>query len=154
MSAKLYLVGHREVEHRICTRDGSIREGLEHPIDYYKIGIAEDVDRRLATLSTGTPHELELVTTVECDRPNDVEDRLHSINRYHHKHGEWYYLPRNMVNSLIALDRITLENLRAVSRIRLQEPFEPRISLYIQLMGVRNGEFESEGEWHNMNQHA
>jgi len=74
--------------------------------DYYKIGIADDPQKRLSAMSVGTPHHLEFVTTIESGNVQKVESELHSHFYHNNQRGEWFTLCRNDLNSLKGLDRL------------------------------------------------
>lgn len=106
MSGRLiYLIAHRETEAAWKSRNISFTPSAK-PADYHKIGVSNDVENRLSMLKSGTPHKLELVTTIESDDPEAVEKELHRIYSFSHQSGEWYKLTSNAINSLIALDEI------------------------------------------------
>lgn len=59
---------------------------------YYKIGVASDVQSRLAQLSTGNPFELEPVTVCGFDNASAVETVLHQRFASKRTRGEWFAL--------------------------------------------------------------
>lgn len=68
-------------------------------LGHLKIGKADDVARRLATLQTGCPDLLEVISTVRFVRPSLAESRraaqvverdLHSRFEPFHLRGEWF----------------------------------------------------------------
>lgn len=128
----IYLIGHREVEPRWRTARTSFTPTKKW-FDYYKIGIATDVRDRLNNLSVGTPHELELITTVESSDPKEVEDRLHFMHSFSRQKGEWFFLTSNTVNSLTAFDRLEVSDLDGVDR----SEYINDSSLYIEVMRNR-----------------
>ena len=65
---------------------------------YYKIGISDDPDKRLADLQTGNPRELERISVMKFDQNvKDVEGNLQQeLKRYRKgiKGGtEWFKFP-------------------------------------------------------------
>lgn len=135
----LYMIGHREVSDvGVWDRMNGI-EPYEHLIDYHKIGIAKNPERRLSSLQGGTPHKLELLTTVECDDARAVEDRLHQMYYASRKSGEWFRLDQNTINSLKALDSLEAENVKRIQRDGFS-PYEGHGSLYLAIMEVRDNE--------------
>lgn len=60
-------------------------------LDKYKIGIANDVKRRLAELSTGNPFPLELVA-VGPNGGRFTESLLHDRFAHRRVAGEWFEL--------------------------------------------------------------
>jgi len=59
---------------------------------FYKIGIANDVQSRLAQLSTGNPFELEVLAVYGYDNAEIVERALHQAFANNRKRGEWFEL--------------------------------------------------------------
>jgi len=59
---------------------------------FYKIGIANDVQSRLAQLSTGNPFELVLLAAYGFDNGEPVERALHQRFANNRKRGEWFQL--------------------------------------------------------------
>jgi len=57
--------------------------------DYYKIGRARNVNRRLDTLQIGNPILLELIRVIPGGH---YESRLHLIFRHKRIRGEWFKL--------------------------------------------------------------
>jgi hypothetical protein len=136
-TAKLYLVSHNPVDEYGI---GLNKSRIQKAADYYKIGIATDPERRLSVMQSGSPHRLELETTVECDQPEDVESDLHSIYRPYHKLGEWFSLPSAPQNSLRAVDYLSSENTKVLSRLRNTRRWDWEKGFYVQLMEIRDGE--------------
>jgi hypothetical protein len=60
--------------------------------DYHKIGIANDVEARLAQLATGNPYPLEVVVTYEFDNAEVVEKAIHQRYKENRNRGEWFRL--------------------------------------------------------------
>lgn len=56
------------------------------PLSPVKIGRARDVASRVASLQTGTPHELRALLVLEGDR----EEEMHCRFRKHRVRGEWF----------------------------------------------------------------
>lgn len=59
---------------------------------YFKIGIAYDVQARIAQLSTGNPHEIELILCFGFDNADIVERAIHQKFAASRKRGEWFGL--------------------------------------------------------------
>jgi len=113
---KIYVIGHCEIKHLV--RGMPFNPKVSEPF-IFKIGIAQDPEKRMRELQTGNPQRLELATIIESDQPARVENTLHRIYQECKHRGEWYTLPINAVNSLKALDRIdpdVLESVREDSR--------------------------------------
>lgn len=71
--------------------------------EFYKIGIANDVQSRLAQLSTGNPFELEPVTVSGFDNAIAVETVLHQRFASRRRRGEWFELS---AEDVIEFDKI------------------------------------------------
>lgn len=59
----------------------------------YKIGIARNVENRMASLQCGNPAELFLIAKFDFGTKVNAfraEQRLHKIFRRHHVRGEWF----------------------------------------------------------------
>jgi len=136
MSKEVYLIAHREKEFKV-TR--FIKPYVKQP-DFYKIGIAEDPEKRLSGMKSSTPHVLELVTAIEAEDAKGVEKLLHDLHIDWHQKGEWYRLMRNSVNSLIAFDSLCVGELEQVKSNRYEHGRDMDLSLYCEVMGVRNDE--------------
>lgn len=59
---------------------------------YYKIGVAADVESRLAQLSTGNPFPLEVETVYTFDNAEVVERAIHQKLKSKRVRGEWFEL--------------------------------------------------------------
>jgi len=59
---------------------------------FYKIGIANDVESRLAQLSTGNPFPLEVEIIYEFENAEVVERAIHQRYKNVRQHGEWFSL--------------------------------------------------------------
>lgn len=128
----IYVIGHCETPRNYRTGLKSRPTVDEQFCDYYKIGIAEDVETRLSALRVGTPHKLYLITTLESDKPKKVESILHNIYHSGRQSGEWFFLTSNAVNSLRALDRIDYADVEGFERFR-QERRVHDTSLYVEV---------------------
>lgn len=73
---------------------------------YYKIGLSIDPSKRLSSIQSSCPLEVEIVKI--WDGELDEECRLHNIFGQYRMHGEWYSLMDNIVESLVNLK--SLEN--------------------------------------------
>lgn len=58
----------------------------------YKIGIANDVESRLAQLQTGSPYELEIMECYEFENAEIAERAIHQAYSKHRIRGEWFRL--------------------------------------------------------------
>lgn len=59
---------------------------------FHKIGIATDVEARLAQLSTGNPFPLEVVVVYKFDNAEIVERAIHQRYKNIRQRGEWFNL--------------------------------------------------------------
>ncbi len=57
-----------------------------------KIGISEEVNRRLKQLQTGSPYELKLMGWIEPENDRALEKELHTKYSKERTHGEWFDL--------------------------------------------------------------
>jgi len=120
---EIYVIAHRPTEYlapveRRIAADIKANSGVEIDVkapDFYKIGISEDVDQRLRSMGSSTPHRLELVTTIASDHAEVVEGQLHDLYRSQKHSGEWYKLGRNDINSLVAFDSLHPSDLDGLS---------------------------------------
>lgn len=129
---EVYVVGHRELEY---TPYQFRKSGYVAPADFHKIGIAGDPEKRLGMMNSGTPHKLELMTTIQADDAREVERQLHRLFNMAHHRGEWYKLPYGAVNSLKGIDRINSEILKEYVDEKVGPVFDT--SLYVELMEWR-----------------
>lgn len=64
---------------------------------FVKIGVTSlRIDRRLSTLQTGNPRELEIVLVLKG--MYDLEDALHNKFKHLHKQGEWFHFTQEIQN--------------------------------------------------------
>lgn len=59
---------------------------------YYKIGIANDVQSRIAQLSTGNPHAIGLISCYGFNNAEIVERAIHQRFAGERQRGEWFRL--------------------------------------------------------------
>lgn len=71
----------------------------------FKVGVSKNVPKRLTTLQSSNPYELELVAIL---KPFDiiakeVETAFHQILKYHNCHirGEWFELNEKVISRLL-----------------------------------------------------
>ena len=74
---------------------------------YTKIGITNNLTKRLKVLQTGNPHKLTYIDYVPCDDASRVEKELHNLYALKHMVGEWFNL--NEVDVKNILDDITAQ---------------------------------------------
>ena len=63
--------------------------------DLYKIGIAVNIEKRIKSLRTGTPHQLQLLHSIQYECQEDargMELALHNHLPYRRVTGEWFSL--------------------------------------------------------------
>lgn len=60
--------------------------------EFYKIGIAYNLDNRLNSLQCGNPYEIDLVFAVKCTDALEVEKLLHINFKEKWHFREWYKL--------------------------------------------------------------
>jgi len=133
---KLYLISHHETEARWKTRNTGMTP-TEYPADYYKIGVSTTPKRRLSMLNGGTPHQLRLQSVIDSDDAKRVEEILHKVYSFNAQTGEWFKLTSNAVNSLVALDRINVDEMESVGGYRPTWLVEDGTNLYLEIMEHR-----------------
>lgn len=58
-----------------------------------KVGVAGNVERRIAVLQTGNPFELKIMATIPCGsyaKAYETESRIHKIFKRQRIRGEWF----------------------------------------------------------------
>jgi len=73
---------------------------------FYKIGIANDVQSRLAQLATGNPFDLEVLAIFGFANASPVETALHQRFANTRKHGEWFSLSENDIQDFLKICRL------------------------------------------------
>lgn len=68
--------------------------------EYHKIGIANDIDSRLAQLSTGNPYPLKVVVYYGFDNAEIVERSIHQKYKNKRNRGEWFSLDYDDLNDI------------------------------------------------------
>ena len=68
-----------------------IQQGIDGPI---KIGTTDNVNKRLLSLQTGSPHKLRLIGTMDGDE--EKEKQLHNFFSAYRLSGEWFSPDRTM----------------------------------------------------------
>lgn len=145
---RVYVIGHKRMwDMQSYTRHQ--KPDYESFARYYKIGVASNVQQRLSTLGSGTPHKLELITTIDSSDPQGLESALHSLFVWSNVTGEWFKLCSNALNSLKAFDRVEPSEVRTVNEQRRHGRSKDRhVSIYVEIMRVR----ESNGGTNNIEQ--
>lgn len=65
---------------------------------YFKIGVANDVESRLAQLSTGNPYTLKVLAVYGYDNAEFVERAVHQRFALKRTRGEWFELSSDEIN--------------------------------------------------------
>ncbi|MBI1676088.1 GIY-YIG nuclease family protein [Shewanella sp. DW31] len=110
--------------------------------NFYKIGITNDLDKRLQTHQTGCPFELTLVLFSEPELEDMyareivyLEKFLHSNFKKFHVRGEWYELSYNHISDIIFF----LENDRGLEVITSEDDslsvYEAKVDEIVRLEG-------------------
>ncbi|MBI3879761.1 MAG: GIY-YIG nuclease family protein [Verrucomicrobia bacterium] len=74
--------------------------------NFFKIGIALDVLRRLRSMRTSTPFELTVVKVWKSTRASEVERLLHEKFKDHRVRGEWFQLPKAKIDELLLVSNL------------------------------------------------
>lgn len=108
---KIYFASHSDTKSRLHASPKATRTEREvNPLpSHYKIGIAADPTSRVSSMSTGSPHEIRLVTVVDSDDAKYVERELHHHFRPFHYNGEWFEISRQTVAEFHDIDYITAQ---------------------------------------------
>jgi hypothetical protein len=83
-------------------------DGAANPV---KIGVAQDVQRRLESLLTASPYDLKVLGTVQSDRPHMLETMIHGHCQHLHITREWF---RPTPELLAYVTDPSVENLRRI----------------------------------------
>lgn len=92
-----------------------------------KIGVARDVQKRLATMQTGNPFELKVIALIPCSgvqQAFDTERRIHNMFRSKRIRGEWFY------------GDINFRDVRDLMEVK-EEPITPEKRKEIELISYR-----------------
>lgn len=73
---------------------------------YFKVGIANDVESRLAQLQTGSPYELQIEECYEFENSEIVEKAIHQAWKANRVRGEWFDKGVNKVTAVSEFQRI------------------------------------------------
>lgn len=60
--------------------------------NFYKIGVASCVERRVKEIQTSNPHEIKIIQTCEFRNPYAIENKIHKKLKKNRKQGEWFEL--------------------------------------------------------------
>lgn len=99
---------------------------------YYKIGITNDLAKRLASHQTGSPHKLSLVLYAEADLDDYLGKEIAYLESFLHKNyagmrvrGEWFNLDYSHISDIAMFLEIDRElGLRICSRAELVHYYE------------------------------
>ena len=82
---------------------GTVRESVycirATLLNVYKIGRSTDFTKRIKTLQTASPTELEVVCAWEGNHKDERE--LHRKYKSKNKHGEWFYLSQEDIDDIL-----------------------------------------------------
>jgi hypothetical protein len=76
--------------------------------DLYKIGVSNDVNKRLSQLKTSNPFDLLLINKYHLLDPYTVEKQLHATFKEKRSNGEWFKLTND---DIYVIDQIVNNNL-------------------------------------------
>lgn len=68
---------------------------------FFKIGKANNIDRRLRSLQVGCPFQLRIVHYIECDNPHVLERALHNKYKDKRMRGEWFSLNETDIRHIL-----------------------------------------------------
>lgn len=71
--------------------------------NFFKIGMTNNIKKRLMQLQTSSPLKIKYVHSVYTDNPLGVESNLHNYVSKYHVIGEWYELPFDVIKRTILL---------------------------------------------------
>lgn len=77
---------------------------LNPELEHYKVGVSQDVSKRLAELQTGSSVALEVLMSIETSDPYSLEKELHARFAGKRLSGEWFKLTEQDLN-VIAMYR-------------------------------------------------
>lgn len=118
---------------------------------YYKIGVATDIESRLAQLSTGNPFPLKVSVLYKFDNAEPVERALHQCYKESRQRGEWFKLSyddlKNIHTVCMGLGGRAFEYSENVTEEEIEEAetigeYAPTIDDVIRIMGDPNYRLE------------
>lgn len=93
--------------------------------DFVKIGFASDVQKRVAELQTGSPHQLNVLAVLP-DVDKSVEATCHRVFARNHFRGEWFRLDDDFLEAIAVLDcHGNQSNIKAIAEL-VAHPIERR----------------------------
>lgn len=86
---------------------------------FYKIGVADNITKRIRNLQTGNPHKINLVAACKFDKPHDLELGLHNLLKNVRDTGEWFRLnsaqAELLKDTLSAIDKGDMGHLHGIT---------------------------------------
>lgn len=74
--------------------------------ELYKIGYTTDIEKRLKHFQTATPYNIYLVHRIKSNDIQYVERRIHDMLKKYEYSGEWFQLPKRILNRIMAIQEI------------------------------------------------
>lgn len=71
--------------------------------EYYKIGYANNVKKRIQHLQLACPYPIQIVHIIMTDHTIRLETALHKRYRHRHVQGEWFRLSPDEVQSICSI---------------------------------------------------
>lgn len=68
---------------------------------YYKIGLTDDVKKRVNGLQVGCPFDIRIVKSWRSNDARVEERRIHQLLEAYHVRGEWFKLPDDLLAKLM-----------------------------------------------------
>jgi len=65
--------------------------------EFYKVGLADNVQERIATLQTASPYQVEFIRSWQARNAKQQEQMIHGLLWRYHERGEWFKLPTGVV---------------------------------------------------------
>jgi len=72
-------------------------------LQFYKIGVAKNVEKRIKSLQTGNKVRIDLIYKFETETPFKLEKMLHRLYDVYkaERLGEWFDIPDNEVSKFL-----------------------------------------------------
>lgn len=71
--------------------------------DYFKVGVTQDMVKRLASLQTGSPFELSVVRLYETDAAYKLEQDVHSLLKAYRVRNEWFFCDLSVITHVFSV---------------------------------------------------